>query len=73
MRFISLPPVGLFDGPSDLAVTTVDVVVTSGFAILADCRSALTLVAVRLRHVASTHWDTRKYLDRPKERDQEKA
>ncbi len=73
MRFSSLPPVGLSDGPSDLAVTTVDVVVMSGFAILADGRSALTLVAVRLRHGASTHWGTRKYLDRLKEHDQEKA
>ena len=40
-----------------------------------DGRSALMLVAARLRHVAGTQWGTRKYLDmdRLKEHDQEKA
>ncbi len=40
-----------------------------------DGRSALMLVAARLRHVAGTRWGTRKYLDmdRLKEHDQEKA
>jgi transposase-like protein len=40
-----------------------------------DGRSALMLVAARLRHIAGTHWSTRKYLDmdRLKEQDQERA
>ena len=40
-----------------------------------DGRSALMLVAARLRHVAGTRWGTRKYLDmeRLKEQDQERA
>ena len=40
-----------------------------------DARSALMLVAARLRHIAGTRWGTRKYLDmdRLKELDQERA
>ena len=40
-----------------------------------DGRSALMLVAARLRHIAGTHWSTRKYLDmdRLKEQDQERS
>lgn len=39
-----------------------------------DSRSALMLVAARLRHIAGTRWGTRKYLDmdRLKEQDQER-
>lgn len=39
-----------------------------------DGRSALMLVAARLRHIAGTRWGTRKYLDmdRLKEQDQER-
>lgn len=35
-----------------------------------DGRSALMLVAARLRHVAGTKWGTRKYLDVERLRDQ---
>ena len=40
-----------------------------------DGRSALMLVAARLRHIAGTRWGTRKYLDmdRLKEQDQERS
>ena len=40
-----------------------------------DGRSALMLVAARMRHIAGTRWGTRKYLDmdRLKEQDQERS
>ncbi len=40
-----------------------------------DGQSAMMLCAARLRHVAGTHWGTRKYLDmaRLREQDQEEA
>ena len=40
-----------------------------------DGRSALMLVAARLRHIASSRWSSRRYLDmeRLREQDQEQA
>jgi transposase-like protein len=38
-----------------------------------DGRSALMLVAARLRHIASTRWGTKRYLDMQRLREQEQA
>ncbi len=38
-----------------------------------DGRSALMLVAARLRHIAGTRWGTKHYLDMERLREQEKA
>ena len=38
-----------------------------------DGRSALMLVAARLRHIAGTRWGTRRYLDMQRLREQEQA
>jgi putative transposase len=38
-----------------------------------DGRSALMLVAARLRHIAGTRWGTKRYLDMERRREQEKT
>ena len=38
-----------------------------------DGRSALMLVAARLRHVAGTRWGTKRYMDMERLREQEKG
>ena len=38
-----------------------------------DGRSALMLVAARLRHVAGTRWGTKRYLDMERLREQEQS
>ena len=38
-----------------------------------DGRSALMLVAARLRHIAGTRWGTKRYLDMQRLREQEQA